>query len=84
MICLNNINNNYDDDDFASLATSQCFTLTTMFGHLEGVGSHKFKTLDMNMYVCIKIYLYILSEISAHHLQLKCIGGHFFFRAIPT
>ena len=33
----------------------------------------------MNRYVCIKAYmLYILPEISAHHLQLKCMGGHFF------
>ena len=23
-------------------------------------------------------YLYILPEISAYHLQLKCMGGHFF------
>ena len=22
--------------------------------------------------------MYILPEISAHHLQLKCMGGHFF------
>ena len=36
------------------------------------------KTLDMNRYVCIKTFLYILPEISAHHLQLKCMGGHFF------
>ena len=36
------------------------------------------KTLDMNRYVCIKIYMYIIPEISAHHLQLKCMGGHFF------
>ena len=29
--------------------------------------------------ICVlnKTYLYILPEISAHHLQLKCIGGHF-------
>ena len=26
--------------------------------------------------------LYILPEISGHHLQLKCMGGLFFFRAI--
>ena len=31
---------------------------------------------NMNRYVCIKTYLYILPEISAHHLQLKCMGGH--------
>ena len=43
MICLKNINiniNNYDED-FASLATRRFSTLATMFGHLEGVGSHK-------------------------------------------
>ena len=26
----------------------------------------------------ILTYLYILAEISAYHLQLKCMGGHFF------
>ena len=26
----------------------------------------------------ILTYLYILAEISAYHLQLRCIGGHFF------
>ena len=26
----------------------------------------------------ILTYLYILPEISAYHLQLKCMGGHFF------
>ena len=79
MICLENNNNNnyyYYDEDFASFATRRFSTLTTIFGHLEGVGSHK--TLDMNRYVCIKTYLYILPEISAHHLQLKCMGGLFF------
>ena len=40
------------------------------------------KTLDMNRYVCIKTYLYILPEISAHHLQLKCIDGHCF--SVPS
>ena len=28
--------------------------------------------------MCILTYLYILAEISAYHLQLKCTGGHFF------
>ena len=32
----------------------------------------------------LKTYLYILPEISGHHLRLKCMGGHFFSRAIPT
>ena len=26
----------------------------------------------------ILTYLYILAEISAYHLQLKCMGGHLF------
>ena len=26
----------------------------------------------------ILAYLYILPEVSAFHLQLKCMGGHFF------
>ena len=38
----------------------------------------------MNRYVCIKTYLYILPEISAHHLQLKLYGRPWFFRANPT
>ena len=25
----------------------------------------------------ILTYLYVLAEISAYHLQLKCMGGHF-------
>ena len=41
MICLeNNSNNNYEAD-FDSFATRRFSTLTTIFGHLEGVGSHK-------------------------------------------
>ena len=36
------------------------------------------KTLDMNGYVCVETYVYILPEISAHHLQLKFMGSHFF------
>ena len=31
----------------------------------------------------ILTYLYILAEISAYHLQLKCMGGHFFFPGHP-
>ena len=79
MICLENINNNII---MMSFATRRFSTLikTAIFGHLDGIGSHK--TLDMNMYVCIKTYLYILPEISAHHLQLKCMGGHFF--SVPS
>ena len=40
------------------------------------------KTLDMIRYVCIKTYLYILPEISGHHLQLECIVGHLF--SVPS
>ena len=56
-------NNNINDEDFASFATRWLSTLTTIIGHLEGVGV--IKTLDMNRYVCISTYLYILPEISA-------------------
>ena len=81
MICLKNNNNNYYyDEDFASFATRRFSTLTTIFGHLEVLVV--IKTLDMNRYVCIKTYLYILAEISAHHLQLKCMGGHVF--SVPS
>ena len=45
MICLENINNNnnnnYYDEDFASFATRRFSTLTAIFGHLDGIGSHK-------------------------------------------
>ena len=34
------------------------------------------KIFDIKTYVCIKTYLYVLAEISAHHLQLKCTSGH--------
>ena len=27
----------------------------------------------------LRLVSLILAEISAHHLQLKCMGGHFFF-----
>ena len=30
-----------NDEDFASFATRRFSTLSTIFGHLEGVGSHK-------------------------------------------
>ena len=70
MICLKNINNYYYDEDFASFATRRFSTLTAIFGHLDGVGS---QTLDMNRYVCIKTYMYILPEISADHLRM---GSH--------
>ena len=38
--------------------------------------------IDKNRYVCIKTYLYILPEISSHHSQWKCMGGHFF--SVPS
>ena len=40
MICLENNNNYYCDEDFASFGTLQFSTLKKIFGHLEGVGSH--------------------------------------------
>ena len=40
MICLENINNYYDED-FASFATRRFSTLTAIFGHLDGIGCHK-------------------------------------------
>ena len=38
----------------------------------------------MNRYVCIRTYMFILPEISAHRLQLKRMGGHVFFSVPPT
>ena len=35
------INNNNNDEDFGSFATRRFSTLTAIFGHLDGVGSHK-------------------------------------------
>ena len=39
----NSNNNNYDEDfaSFASFATRRFSTLTTIFGHLEGVGARQ-------------------------------------------
>ena len=30
------------------------------------------------MYILTYMYIILLPEISAYHLQLKCMGGHFF------
>ena len=40
-------------------------------GHLEDIVSH-YRNL------CVYQDLHVSAEISAHHLQLKCMGGHFF------
>ena len=59
------VNNNNYEADFSSFATCRFSTLTTIFEHLESVGSHK--TLVMNRYVCIQTYLYnyITSDLSS-------------------
>jgi len=51
-------------------------TLTKVSGHLEGIVSSK-NTRYENI-VLMKTCFCILAEISTYHLQLKCMGGHFF------
>ena len=63
------------DEHSDSFATSQFSTLTTVFGHLKGVSSHKNTKISKGM--CV---LRLVS--SDHHLQLKCKGGHFF--SVPS
>ena len=54
--------------------------MMTIFDYLDIVDSHR--PLDLNRYVCIKTYMYILPEISAHHLQLTYMGLHCF--SVPS
>ena len=67
------VNNN---EEFASFATRRISTLTKISGYLKGIFIHKISQY-YKLYVYLT-YLYILAEISACHLQLKCVGGHFF------
>ena len=67
------MNNN---EDFASFAIRLISTLRKISGYLKGIFIHKL-TQYYKLYVYLT-YLYILAEISACHLQLKCVGGHFF------
>ena len=79
MICLEN---NYYDEDFASFATHRFSTLSMLSDHLEDLGSHKntkYEKVCVNYY----LYLYILADISAYHLELKYMAT-IFFHAIPT
>ena len=58
-------------------------TLMTLSGCPEGLVSHKNIQYQK---VCVYkdiLYLYILAEISTHHLQLKHMSSHCFL-AIPT
>ena len=43
----------------------------------RGIVNNK-NTTYIKCYLCIQTYLYILAEISAHHLQLKYMCGHCF------
>ena len=49
--------------------------LTTIFGHIEDVGSHKNARYEK---VCVLKRICVLPEISAHHLQLNCMGDQCF------
>ena len=68
--------NNSEYEDFANFATRLISILTKISGHHKGSFSHKI--LSIISYMFILTYLYISAEISAYHLQLKCMGGHFF------
>ena len=83
MICLenNNINNN-NDEDFASFATRRFSTLTIIFGHLEGIGSHK-NTRYKQACVYRNLCVYITRDFSSS-LAIEMHGRPFFFRVIPT
>ena len=67
--------NNSEYEDFASFATRRISTLTKISGHLKVFLVIKLLSIISFMYILT--YLYILAEISAYHLQLKCMGGHF-------
>ena len=69
-------------EDFASFATRRFSTLTTIFGHLEGVGSHK-NTRYEQACVYRKLSVYITRDFSSS-LAIEMYGRPFFFRAIPT
>ena len=36
------------------------------------------KLLNIKRFMYILAHMYILAEICAYHLQLKCMSGHFF------
>ena len=75
MICLENNNNYYCDEDFASFGTCRFSTLKKIFGHLEGV-LVVITTLDMNRCVCIKTYIYTYTYIHAHTRKYMYIIIH--------
>ena len=49
----------------------------TISGDLQGLVIY-YKTPNIKRYAFSSTSLYNLAEISAHHLQLKCMGSHFF------
>ena len=64
---------------FASFATRQFSTLTTISGHLKGNASHK-NTQCYMLCVYFNLSVYITRDFSAYHLQLEWL---FFFSAHP-
>ena len=73
--------NDDDEEQSSSFATERFSTLGILSNHIEDLMSHEKNAIKR--YVSIKTYQYILAEISAHYLQLKCMGSRF-FQAIPT
>ena len=80
MICLENNNNEYED--FASFATCQFSTLTTISEHLKGIVSHR-NTQYYKLYVYFNLCVYISRDFSLP-LAIEMYRRPFFFRAIPT
>ena len=61
--------------------------MTILLVLLEDVVSHKNIRNTIYQKLCVYYtYLYNISRdfSSSHHLELKCMGGLFFFSAIPT
>ena len=55
-----------------------CSLFNEDLGHLEDVVLIKTADNKRYTYVCIRSYLLLLAGFSAHHFQLKCMGGDFF------
>ena len=76
MICLENNNNMHMMKILPVLPTRQFSTLTTIFGHLEGVGSHK-NTRYEQACVYRNLCVYITRDFSSA-LAFQMYGRSFF------
>ena len=64
-------------------AFSQFCHSPVLWQSLEGFISHKIFNMKIKVHVHVCVYLNlsvycILAKISVYHLQLKCMGSHFF------